>query len=96
MTSGSEQNDLSNIQLSEIIPLMEEVHRGNGHFVPNIGIPSAFKQKEEIVVERMMEHCGFKTAMACVLGRWHILLYVLLLTVTQDERQYFHEFIMRK
>lgn len=56
------------IRLSEVIPLMQEVHRSNGKFVPNIGIPSAIKQKEELIIERAMEHCGFKTVMACVLG----------------------------
>ena len=56
------------IRLSEVIPLMQEVHRSNGKFVPNIGIPSAIKRKEELIIERAMEHCGFKTVMACVLG----------------------------
>lgn len=56
------------IRLSEVIPLMQEIHRSNGKFVPNIGIPSAIKQKEELIIERAMEHCGFKTVMACVLG----------------------------
>ncbi|XP_065661505.1 mitochondrial import inner membrane translocase subunit Tim22 [Hydra vulgaris] len=57
-----------NIQISEILPLIEEVRRANGRFVPNIGIPSATKQKEEVIIERVMEHCGFKTGMAFVLG----------------------------
>ena len=68
MMSSSDPNKTDDILLSQIIPVMEEVHRSNGRFVPNIGIPSAIKQKEEMVVERMMEHCGFKTGMACVLG----------------------------
>ena len=63
------------IRLSEVIPLMQEVHRSNGKFVPNIGIPSAIKQKEELIIERAMEHCGFKTVMACVLGIIQILLF---------------------
>jgi len=56
------------LAMSEVIPLMQEIHRTNGAFVPNIGIPSAIKQKEDLMMERMMEHCGFKTGMACVLG----------------------------
>ena len=61
-------NHAGGVQFSRIIPLMEEVHRTNGKFVPNVGIPAAMKQKEEVIVERVMEHCGFKTVMACVLG----------------------------
>ena len=57
------------LAMSEVIPLMQEIHRTNGAFVPNIGIPSAIKQKEDLMMERMMEHCGFKTGMACVLGK---------------------------
>lgn len=69
------KDELGNIKFSEIIPLMNEVHHSNGKFVPNIGIPSAIKQKEEVIVERMMEHCGFKTVMACVLGKRSIFSY---------------------
>ena len=61
-------NEADGVKFSQIIPLMEEVHRANGKFVPNVGIPAAMKQKEEVIVERVMEHCGFKTVMACVLG----------------------------
>ena len=64
------------IRLSEVIPLMQEVHRSNGKFVPNIGIPSAIKRKEELIIERAMEHCGFKTMMACVLGIIQVLFFV--------------------
>ena len=63
------------IRLSEVIPLMQEVHRSNGKFVPNIGIPSAIKRKEELIIERAMEHCGFKTVMACVLGIIQVLFF---------------------
>ena len=67
-------SDIDGIKFSQIIPLMGEVHRTNGKFVPNVGIPAAMKQKEEVIVERVMEHCGFKTVMACVLG---LLLFLL-------------------
>ena len=66
---ASSEEGKQDIQLSEVIPLMEEVHRMNGRFVPNIGIPSAFKQKDEVWLERMMGRCDFKTFMACVLGK---------------------------
>ncbi|XP_066927458.1 mitochondrial import inner membrane translocase subunit Tim22-like [Clytia hemisphaerica] len=68
MTTTENHNKADGVKFSEIIPLMQQVHRSNGMFVPNVGIPAAMKQKEEVVVERMMEHCGFKTGMACVLG----------------------------
>lgn len=69
------------IRLSEVIPLMQEVHRSNGKFVPNIGIPSAIKRKEELIIERAMEHCGFKTMMACVLGIIQVLFFVFVFPV---------------
>ena len=57
-----------NLQLSQIIPLMKQIREGTGIFTPNIGIPSANKQKEELIVQNAMEHCGFKSGMALVLG----------------------------
>lgn len=56
------------IPMSEIIPVLQQIRRQHGVFVPNIGIPGAIKQKEEVVMERVMEHCGFKAGMALVLG----------------------------
>jgi len=66
--ASTEIPPVPDLQLSEVLPLMAEVHRSNGRYVPNIGIPSAHKQKEDVVVERLLQHCGFKAGMALVLG----------------------------
>ena len=78
---GNTNNDIGGVKFSQIIPLMSEVHRTNGKFVPNIGIPAAMKQKEEVIVERVMEHCGFKTVMACVLGILSLLFAILFIYI---------------
>ncbi len=54
--------------LSQIIPALEEARKGKINAVPTPAIPSMTKKKEEVMVERVMENCAFKTVMACVLG----------------------------
>ncbi len=58
------------LTLSQVIPALEEVRKGKVNVVPTPAIPSMTKRKEEVVVERVMENCAFKTVMACVLGKY--------------------------
>ncbi|XP_065054928.1 mitochondrial import inner membrane translocase subunit Tim22-like [Rhopilema esculentum] len=59
---------LTTLRLSQVIPTLEEFRNSKVNFTPTPAIPSMLKRKEEVVVERVMENCAFKTAMACVLG----------------------------
>ena len=56
------------LRLSQILPALAQVRITKTDVVPIPAIPSMTKQKEEVVVERVMENCAFKTVMACVLG----------------------------
>eukprot|EP00112_Aurelia_sp_Birch-Aquarium-sp1_P003327 Seg1372.4 transcript_id=Seg1372.4/GoldUCD/mRNA.D3Y31 product="Mitochondrial import inner membrane translocase subunit Tim22" protein_id=Seg1372.4/GoldUCD/D3Y31 len=56
------------LRLSQVLPAFEEFKKSKVTFTPTPAIPSMMKKKEEVVVERVMENCAFKTVMACVLG----------------------------
>ena len=71
---GPSTGVLSGLKLSEVIPAIEEFKRNKMIFTPTPAISGMSKRKEEVVVERVMENCAFKTVMACVLG---IPLYLL-------------------
>ena len=60
---------LTTLRLSQVIPALEEFRNNQVNFTPTPAIPSMLKKKEEVVVERVMENCAFKTVMACVLGK---------------------------
>ena len=60
-----------NLRLSQVLPAFEEFKKSKVIFTPTPAIPSMMKKKEEVVVERVMENCAFKTVMACVLGIHH-------------------------
>lgn len=66
---NSSYGALTGMKLSEIIPALEEFKKNKVIFTPTPAIPSMSKKKEEVVVERVMENCAFKTVMACVLGK---------------------------
>lgn len=61
---------LLGLKLSQVIPALEEFKKSKVIFTPTPAIPSMSKRKEEVVVERVMENCAFKTVMACVIGEY--------------------------
>ena len=65
---GPSSGTLAGLKLSQVIPAIEEFKKNKVIFTPIPAIPSMSKKKEEVVVERVMENCAFKTVMACVLG----------------------------
>ena len=59
---------LSGLKLSEVIPTIEEFKKSKVLFTPTPAISGMSKRKEEVIVERVMENCVFKSVMACVIG----------------------------
>ena len=66
---GPSSGLLPGLKLSQVIPAIEEFKRNKVIFTPTPAISGMSKRKEEVVVERVMENCAFKTVMACVLGK---------------------------
>jgi len=67
-SSGPSSGVLSGLKLSEVIPAIEEFKKNKVIFTPTPAISGMSKRKEEVVVERVMENCVFKSVMACVIG----------------------------
>ncbi|EDO47542.1 predicted protein [Nematostella vectensis] len=48
--------------------MIEEARRQRGPFVPSVGLPNTLRTPQEMMVERVMENCAFKSALAGVAG----------------------------
>ena len=65
------QNFVPNIEqlpLSGIIPAIEEARRQRPPFIPSVGLPNVIRTPQELMVERVMENCAFKSVLAGVVG----------------------------
>ena len=59
------------MQLSAVIPAIEEARKHRPPFVPSVGLPNVVRTPQELMVERVMENCAFKSVLAGVVGmRW--------------------------
>lgn len=71
-SSGDERgNFVPNVQelpLSGIIPAIEEARKRRPPFVPTVGLPNVIRTPQELMVERVMENCAFKSVLAGVVG----------------------------
>lgn len=70
-SSGDEQQIVKNIEefpLSSIIPAIEEARKRRPPFVPSVGLPNVIRTPQELMVERVMENCAFKSVLAGVVG----------------------------
>ena len=71
-SSGDERGNLvPNVQelpLSGIIPAIEEARKRRPPFVPTVGLPNVIRTPQELMVERVMENCAFKSVLAGVVG----------------------------
>lgn len=56
------------IPLSSIIPAVQEARRHRPPFVPSVGLPNVLRTPQELMVERVMENCAFKSVLAGVVG----------------------------
>lgn len=56
------------LPLSGIIPAIEEARRQRPPFVPSVGLPNVIRTPQELMVERVMENCAFKSVLAGVVG----------------------------
>lgn len=56
------------IPLSSIIPAVQEARRHRPPFVPSVGLPNVLRTPQELLVERVMENCAFKSVLAGVVG----------------------------
>ena len=56
--------DMMHMMDSLIGPNKQKYHEGERSF----GLPQPLKSKEELMIERGMESCTFKTTISCVLG----------------------------
>lgn len=54
--------------LSSIIPAVQEARRHRPPFVPSVGLPNVIRTPQELMVERVMENCAFKSILAGVVG----------------------------
>ena len=54
--------------LSSIIPAVQEVRKRRPPFVPSVGLPNVIRTPQELMVERAMENCAFKSVLAGVIG----------------------------
>ena len=54
--------------LSSIIPAVQEVRKRRPPFVPSVGLPNVIRTPQELMVERAMENCAFKSVLAGVVG----------------------------
>ena len=55
--------------LSSIIPAVQEARKHRPPFIPSVGLPNVIRTPQELMVERVMENCVFKSALAGVVGR---------------------------
>lgn len=56
------------IPLSSIIPAVQEARKHRPPFVPSVGLPNVIRTPQELMVERVMENCAFKSVLAGVVG----------------------------
>lgn len=56
------------LPLSSIIPAIEEARKQRPPFVPSVGLPNVIRTPQELMVERGMENCAFKSVLAGVVG----------------------------
>lgn len=54
--------------LSSIIPAVQEVRKRRPPFIPSVGLPNVIRTPQELMVERAMENCAFKSVLAGVVG----------------------------
>ena len=54
--------------LSSIIPAVQEARKYRPPFVPSVGLPNVIRTPQELMVERVMENCAFKSVLAGVVG----------------------------
>ena len=54
--------------LSSIIPAVQEARKHRPPFVPSVGLPNVIRTPQELMVERVMENCAFKSVLAGVVG----------------------------
>lgn len=69
--SGDERPNFNveQLPLSGIIPAIEEARRKRPPFVPSVGLPNVLRTPQELMVERVMENCAFKSVLAGVVGK---------------------------
>ena len=60
---------IGTLRMSTIIPAIEQARRQRPPIIPSIGLPQATRTPQELMVERVMENCAFKSALAGVAGR---------------------------
>ena len=56
--------------LSSIIPAVQEARKHRPPFVPSVGLPNVIRTPQELMVERVMENCAFKSILAGVRCRY--------------------------
>lgn len=56
------------LRMSTIIPAIEEARRKRPPIIPSLGLPQATRTPQELMIERVMENCAFKSALAGVAG----------------------------
>lgn len=54
--------------LSSIIPAVQEARKHRPPFVPSVGLPNVIRTPQELMVEKVMENCAFKSVLAGVVG----------------------------
>lgn len=59
---------IGTLRMSTIIPAIEEARRQRPPIVPSLGLPQASRTPQEMMIERVMENCAFKSALAGVAG----------------------------
>ena len=68
-SKSDETSQIPTIPFNDMVKsIIGHEHRFSTFTLPNVGIPQPSKTREELVISRIMESCGFRTALSCVAG----------------------------